>query len=176
MFFMTVDQFTLLLCQALGESKIASMMESKDFRKGIVQLEWEHKKNLMRIEDLKNKMKIINMMKVTRQIQSYLNEEDHDAKVSQEVSILEQTILMQKRVSRFNTHYFTIYTISLYTLFHCIHYLTAYTILLYKYTISPHTLFHCIHYLTVQIISLYTLFHCIHYFTVYTISFLQFAF
>jgi len=83
--------------KALGESKIASMMESKEFRKGIIQLEWEHKKNLMKIEDLKNKMRTINMMKVTREIQSYLNQEDHDAKVAQEVSILEQTILMQKR-------------------------------------------------------------------------------
>jgi len=26
--------------QQLGESKIASMVESKDFRKGIIQLEW----------------------------------------------------------------------------------------------------------------------------------------
>ena len=129
------------------------MMESKDFRKGIVQLEWEHKKNLMRIEDLKNKMKIINMMKVTRQIQSYLNEEDHDAKVSQEVSILEQTILMQKRVSRL----YLICTISPYILFYCIHYFIV-------YTISLHKLFRCIHYLAVYIISLYTLFHYMHYF------------
>ena len=89
--------------QALGESKIASMMESKEFRKGIIQLEWEHKKNLMKIEDLKNKMRTINMMKVTREIQSYLNQEDHDAKVAQEVSILEQTILMQKRVNTFQS-------------------------------------------------------------------------
>ena len=28
------------LFQDLGESKIASMVESKDFRKGIIQLEW----------------------------------------------------------------------------------------------------------------------------------------
>lgn len=92
------------MVQALGESKIASMMESKEFRKGIVQLEWEHKKNLMQIEDLKNKMRVINMMKVTREIQSYLNEEDHEAKVAQEVNILEQTILMQKRVGSHRGH------------------------------------------------------------------------
>jgi len=61
------------ILQGLGESKIASMVESKDFRKGIIQLEWHHKKNLMKIEDLKNKMRIINMMKVTRQIQSVSN-------------------------------------------------------------------------------------------------------
>lgn len=88
-----------VIIQALGESKIDSMMESKEFRKGIVQLEWEHKKNLMRIEDLKNKMRIINMMKVTREIQSYLSEDDHDAKIAQEVNILEQTIALQRAVS-----------------------------------------------------------------------------
>lgn len=85
--------------QGLGESKIASMVESKDFRKGIIQLEWEHKKNMMKIEDLKEKMRIINMMKVTREIQSYLNETDHEAKVAQDVAILEQTVSMQKRVN-----------------------------------------------------------------------------
>lgn len=74
------------------------MVESKDFRKGIIQLEWEHKKNMMKIEDLKEKMRIINMMKVTREIQSYLNETDHEAKIAQDVAILEQTLVMQKQV------------------------------------------------------------------------------
>lgn len=50
----------------LGESKIASMVESKDFRKGIIQLEWEQKRMLMQMEDLQNKMKDIQFMKVTR--------------------------------------------------------------------------------------------------------------
>lgn len=74
------------------------MVESKDFRKGIIQLEWEHKKNMMKIEDLKEKMRVINMMKVTREIQSYLNQADHDAKIAQEVAVLEQTIQLQKKV------------------------------------------------------------------------------
>ncbi|XP_013386289.1 cilia- and flagella-associated protein 43 isoform X2 [Lingula anatina] len=81
----------------LGEGKIASMVDSKDFRKGIIQLEWEHKKNIMQIEDLQRKMRDINMMKVTRQIQSFLNEEDHEAKRAQEAAVLEQTIMMQKK-------------------------------------------------------------------------------
>ena len=57
--------------QQLGESKIASMVESKDFRKGIIQLEWEHKKMSMQMEDLENKMKDIQFMKVTREIQAF---------------------------------------------------------------------------------------------------------
>ncbi|XP_048745697.2 cilia- and flagella-associated protein 43-like isoform X3 [Ostrea edulis] len=79
----------------LGESKITSMMESKDFRKGIIQLEWEQKRMLMQMEDLKNKMKDIQFMKVTREIQLYLSNEDYDGKKSEEIGKLEQTILTQ---------------------------------------------------------------------------------
>lgn len=79
----------------LGESKITSMMESKDFRKGIIQLEWEQKRMLMQMEDLQNKMKDIQFMKVTREIQLYLSNEDYEGKKSEEIGKLEQTILTQ---------------------------------------------------------------------------------
>eukprot|EP00105_Crassostrea_gigas_P045206 XP_019929354.1 PREDICTED: cilia- and flagella-associated protein 43 [Crassostrea gigas] len=79
----------------LGESKITSMMESKDFRKGIIQLEWEQKRMLMQMEDFQNKMKDIQFMKVTREIQLYLSNEDYEGKKSEEIGKLEQTILTQ---------------------------------------------------------------------------------
>lgn len=82
----------------LGESKIASMVESKDFRKGIIQLEWEHKKMLMVIEDLQNKMKDVQFMKVTREIQLFLNSPDYEGKKSEEVGKLELTILQQRKI------------------------------------------------------------------------------
>ena len=45
------------------------MNESKDFRKGIYQLEWERKKMIMEIEDLLQKAKDIQRLKVTKELQ-----------------------------------------------------------------------------------------------------------
>nr|DBA30891.1 TPA: hypothetical protein GDO54_006819 [Pyxicephalus adspersus] len=56
--------------KGLGEQKIAIMVESKDFRKGIFQLEWEHKKIRMEMEDLKKKSRDITMLRVTKDIQT----------------------------------------------------------------------------------------------------------
>lgn len=42
------------------------MVESKDFRKGIFQLEWEHKKIKMQIDDLNQKARDIQKLNVTK--------------------------------------------------------------------------------------------------------------
>ncbi|XP_071946948.1 cilia- and flagella-associated protein 43-like [Antedon mediterranea] len=80
----------------LGEQKMSAMTESKDFRKGIHILEWEHKKMVMEIEDLLNRAKDIQMLKVSRQIQDYLHNDDHEARKQQEISALEQTLDNQR--------------------------------------------------------------------------------
>ncbi|ESO90244.1 hypothetical protein LOTGIDRAFT_233795 [Lottia gigantea] len=85
-----------------GEKKIASMMDSKDFRKGIIQLEWEHKRMLMEMDDLQNKMKDIQFMKVTREIQAYLSEKDYVSKKTQDILILEQTLQLLKKTHEKN--------------------------------------------------------------------------
>lgn len=55
--------------QTLGEQKIASMVECKDFRKGIIQLQWEHKMMGMQIEDLNNKARDIQMLRLSEEQQ-----------------------------------------------------------------------------------------------------------
>ncbi|XP_039994475.1 cilia- and flagella-associated protein 43 [Xiphias gladius] len=81
----------------LGEQKIASMVECKDFRKGIIQLDWEHKLMRMQIEDLNNKARDIQMLRLSEEQQDYLNRTDRDIRVSKQVSILEKTIAYQEK-------------------------------------------------------------------------------
>ncbi len=53
----------------LAEQKIASMVECKDFRKGIIQLQWEHKMMGMQIEDLNNTARDIQMLQLSEEQQ-----------------------------------------------------------------------------------------------------------
>lgn len=53
--------------QTSAEQKIKSMVECKDFRKGIIQLQWGHKKMKMQMEDLNNKIRDIRRLKLTEE-------------------------------------------------------------------------------------------------------------
>ncbi|XP_063784069.1 cilia- and flagella-associated protein 43 isoform X2 [Pseudophryne corroboree] len=83
--------------RGLGEQKIASMVESKDFRKGIFQLQWEHQKIQMEMEDLKKKSKDIMMLRVTKEMQIFLNESNYDKRLSNQILVLEDTISVQEK-------------------------------------------------------------------------------
>ncbi|XP_059215696.1 cilia- and flagella-associated protein 43 isoform X2 [Centropristis striata] len=80
-----------------GEQKIASMVECKDFRKGIIQQQWEHRMMEMQIEDLNNQARNIQMLRLSEDQQDYLNKTDQDSRVSKQVSILEKTIAFQEK-------------------------------------------------------------------------------
>ncbi|XP_073476632.1 cilia- and flagella-associated protein 43 [Aquarana catesbeiana] len=92
--------------RGLGEQKIAIMVESKDFRKGIFQLEWEHKKIQMEMEDLKKKSRDITMLRVTKDIQIFLNESNYDKRVSNQIQVLEETINVQEKQHEKNVKHY----------------------------------------------------------------------
>uniref|UniRef100_A0A8C2Z7E0 Uncharacterized protein n=1 Tax=Cyclopterus lumpus TaxID=8103 RepID=A0A8C2Z7E0_CYCLU len=84
--------------RTLGEQKIASMVQCKDFRKGIIQLLWEHKMMGMQIEHLNTKARDIQMLRLSEEQQDYLNKTDRDKRVFKQASILEKTIAYQEKV------------------------------------------------------------------------------
>ncbi|XP_068597731.1 cilia- and flagella-associated protein 43 [Brachionichthys hirsutus] len=81
----------------LGEKQIASMVKYKHFRKGIVQLQWEHKKMNMQIEDLEEKERQIKLLKLGEDQQKYLNKSDRQSCVSKQISNLEETIAFKEK-------------------------------------------------------------------------------
>nr|CAB3230199.1 WD repeat-containing protein 96-like [Phallusia mammillata] len=83
--------------RGLGESKVAAMTESKDFKKGIHQLEWDRKRMMMQMEDLNNKSRHIQMLKLTKDLQAFLNEENQSGKQAKQMAVLEETLKLQNK-------------------------------------------------------------------------------
>ncbi|XP_073210542.1 cilia- and flagella-associated protein 43 isoform X3 [Lepidochelys kempii] len=88
--------------RAQGEKKIASMVESKDFSKGIFQLEWEHKKMKMLMEDLNQKARDIQKLHVSRDRQLFLSVLNYDSRITQQVSVMEQTLGVMDKLHKKN--------------------------------------------------------------------------
>ncbi|EDV20844.1 uncharacterized protein TRIADDRAFT_60769 [Trichoplax adhaerens] len=76
----------------LGEAKVSIMNDCKNFRKNIHSLEWEHKQMKMQIEDLHTKTKDIQLLRVTKELQQYLGDEDYQQIHQHEIQMLENTI------------------------------------------------------------------------------------
>ncbi|CAO2585808.1 Cilia- and flagella-associated protein 43, partial [Lemmus lemmus] len=78
--------------RAQGQKKVASMTESKEVHKGIYQIEWEHKKMEMEMEDLNQKAWDIQMLFFSRYRQKYLNEPNYESLIAIQIGMMEQTI------------------------------------------------------------------------------------
>ncbi|VCX19821.1 unnamed protein product, partial [Gulo gulo] len=85
-----------------GQKKVASMMESKDVHKGIFQIEWEHRKMEMEMEDLSQKAWDIQMLFFSRDRQKYLNEPNYETLIAIQIGIMEQTISVLEKTHKKN--------------------------------------------------------------------------
>ncbi|NXN32215.1 CFA43 protein, partial [Nycticryphes semicollaris] len=87
---------------AEGEKKIASMVECKDFSKGILKLEWEHKKMRMQIEDLKQKARDIVSLPISKDRQLFLTVLNYDSRIAHRISVMEQTLGIMEELHKKN--------------------------------------------------------------------------
>ncbi|KAM6416094.1 cilia- and flagella-associated protein 43 [Rhynochetos jubatus] len=85
-----------------GEKKIASMVECKDFSKGIFQLEWEHKKMRLQIEDLQQKAQDIVTLPISKDRQLSLTVLNYDSCITHQISMREQTLGIMDKLHKKN--------------------------------------------------------------------------
>ncbi|KAM9188437.1 cilia- and flagella-associated protein 43 [Mergus octosetaceus] len=88
---------------AQGEKKIASMVERKDFSRGIFLLEWEHKKMRMQIEDLKQKARDIAVLPISKDRQLFLTMLNYDSRIAHRISVMKQTLDVMDKLHKKNT-------------------------------------------------------------------------
>ncbi|XP_061824300.1 cilia- and flagella-associated protein 43 [Nerophis lumbriciformis] len=80
----------------LGEQKLAMLMQTKDFRKGIIQVEWDNTMRRMQIEDLKNKERDIQKLRLTEDHKEYLKS-DSDSRVCRQATSMKEALAMQQK-------------------------------------------------------------------------------
>ncbi|OAF66712.1 hypothetical protein A3Q56_05568, partial [Intoshia linei] len=83
--------------KTMSDEKIEIMIENKDFKRGIYQLEWERERMIMKLTDYLEKMKELSRLKVTREIQKYLESNNYDGLIANEISTYEKTLINQKQ-------------------------------------------------------------------------------
>ncbi|XP_030917176.1 cilia- and flagella-associated protein 43 [Geospiza fortis] len=87
---------------AQGEKKITAMVEFKDFSKGIIQLEWEHKKMKMQIQDLKEKARDIVILPISKDCQLFLTVHNYDTHIAQHLAGMEQSLSVMDKLHKKN--------------------------------------------------------------------------
>ena len=84
----------------LGEAKVSSMIDCKDYYKNIHLLEWEHEKMHMEAEDLNAKTRDVQTLRVTKELQQFLFEENNAQRMQKEIQTLEKTIKLNERMAQ----------------------------------------------------------------------------
>ncbi|NWV49590.1 CFA43 protein, partial [Daphoenositta chrysoptera] len=87
---------------AQGEKKITAMVEYKDFSKGIIQLEWEHKKMKMQIQDLTEKARDIVILPISKDCQLFLTVQNYDTHIAQHLAGMEQSLGVMDKLHKKN--------------------------------------------------------------------------
>ncbi|KAI1236217.1 Cilia- and flagella-associated protein 43, partial [Lamprotornis superbus] len=87
---------------AQGEKKITAMVEYKDFSKGIIQLEWEHKKMKMQIQDLKEKARDIVILPISKDCQLFLTMQNYDTHIAHHLAGMEQSLGVMDKLHKKN--------------------------------------------------------------------------
>ncbi|XP_014739240.1 PREDICTED: cilia- and flagella-associated protein 43 [Sturnus vulgaris] len=87
---------------AQGEKKITAMVEYKDFSKGIIQLEWEHKKMKMQIQDLKEKARDIVILPISKDCQIFLTMQNYDTHIAHHLARMEQSLGVMDKLHKKN--------------------------------------------------------------------------
>lgn len=82
----------------LGEGKVSAMIDCKDYYKNIHLLEWEHEKMHMDAEDLNSKTRDIQTLRVTKELQVFLFEENNAQRMQKEIQTLEKTIKLNENM------------------------------------------------------------------------------
>ncbi|XP_061693101.1 cilia- and flagella-associated protein 43 isoform X3 [Syngnathoides biaculeatus] len=90
--------------RTLGEQKIAVMVQTKDFRKGIIQVEWDNTMRRMQIEDLKNKERDIQKLRLTEDHKEYLKT-DSDSRVCKQAISMKETQALQLKTYQKDVKY-----------------------------------------------------------------------
>ncbi|XP_061602161.1 cilia- and flagella-associated protein 43 [Cololabis saira] len=86
----------------LAEQKITSMEERKEVHKCIIQLEWEHRVERNKIEDILDKEKSIKMLRLSEEQQdmTHYNKAQHASRMSDKVSNLEESIALMEKANQ----------------------------------------------------------------------------
>ncbi|NXQ54455.1 CFA43 protein, partial [Anthoscopus minutus] len=87
---------------AQGEKKITAMVEFKDFSKGIIQLEWEHEKMKMHIQDLKEMARDIVILPISKDCQLFLTVQNYDTHIAQNLAGMEESLGVMDKLHKKN--------------------------------------------------------------------------